>query len=658
MVAQTEALESEKQILEKMNASVIEENRNLLEQLESLNSALSESDAQVTNLQSVLQSTQQELYKLSHLAARTESLERQLADFEREQAIWHKDLQLKEESEKSALRRWQEAERTLTNLQDQIDQIEREAKEERERHSEVVGRMERRHAVERELDSAAGRLKGAAATKNSGHDANGTNVVSHFVKDILQDNANLQMGIVELRDMLQNSNEEVEDLRKQLTIHQPIGEEIENMTPLAPPRPHLQNEMRAATAQELHVHHHYHAPTSAPKPAQIKRPKKKRYAGFVPGHYPTHSGSSTPRSSFSHGMPSSAITILQQTAASLPEQMPVDNRWSIQSRQTIYPASSGPSSPRSNHRASSVFDRVFSDAGQDSSRPTTPDTEDPGSPPFNPINMKRSSGSSFHSLARPSTHRNRPSLDSILDVSIENLHHFDQRPGKQAAIPEEENEPSWEEASSITGEEGRSNDTSPPCEDIFQDLQPRTIRRAASHESLLSVSGMDVHTLKNRPSQLLASYTGRAFTTEAIVSDTNAHAARPVVAPGRSSSGHSILSDMATEHGVLGGAKQQGFGKRVGGWVWGRWGVSPALKVSSPAPPSNNKPTSTASIASSSTGQSNDDSQITPKKPIHRPPGINQSGPIVGFGPEMKISHPPILGSLDQDALKNVLEEV
>lgn len=57
MAAQIESLEVEKQALERRNANAIEENRTLLDQLESLNTAVAESDTQVTNLQATLRST-------------------------------------------------------------------------------------------------------------------------------------------------------------------------------------------------------------------------------------------------------------------------------------------------------------------------------------------------------------------------------------------------------------------------------------------------------------------------------------------------------------------------------------------------------------------------------------------------------------------------
>lgn len=654
MTAQIETLESEKRALEQQNASAIQENRGLLDQLESLNGAVAESDTQVTNLQATLRSTQQELHKLASLAARTEHLEQQLADFEREQALWQSTVEEKEVAGKSAVRRWQQAERTLSSLHDQIERIEREAKEEKERHVEVLGRMERRHAVERELGSAAGRLKGAAALKTASQEPAQANVVSHFVKDILQDNANLQMGIVELRDMLQTSNEEVEHLRTQLSVHQPIDEDATNTpdtTPI-PRRPHLKEEMRRATSQELHVHHHYHAP-STPKPGGIaRRPKKKRYGSITSGQYTPSSGTSTPRSYFSPGTPSNTAAILSQTAASLPDIAISTQRWSVQSTQSHQSMQtySGPSSPHSTNRSSSMFDRVFSDAGQDSSRPTTPDTEDPGSPFLGPTSSKRSSTSSFLAQRASSSHRNRPSLGSILDISTEDLRAIEQQQSSEAAIPEED-EFAWENASTPSGDQ-ESSATSPLADELANAFQHRTIRRATSHESILSFSGMDIHTLRSRPSQLLTPCGARSFTPQAVISDATAHASRPAVLSRSTNSGHSLLSGMAPASQRVPGAKQ-GIGSKVGGWVFGRWGASPTPSVS--VVDATVRPKTDRAVSAASGSTTVEDLQATPKKPKHRPPGINQMGPICGFPPEIKLNHQPILKNLDTDALKSVL---
>ena len=674
MTAHVESLEAEKLALEKKNATVIEENRNLLDQLEALNTAVSESDAHVVNLQATLQSTQHELQKLSQLASRTEWLEKQLAEFEREQASWQSSLEAKGESEKSAMRRWQKAERTLANLQDQIERIEREAKEEKDRHREIVERMERRRAVEKELGSAASRLKGAAAQKN-GTDAAGPTVVSHFVKDILQDNANLQMGIVELREMLNTSNEEVESLRNQLVTHQPAEEEEKRpKSPLK--RKDLREEMTRANSQELHVHHHYHAPPAPaptpPKPQLVRRPRKKRTGTFATGHLTPPSGASTPRSSFSYGSPTPAATILQQTAASVPQQIPARKGWSTHSNLTYQSlvASSGPSSPQSTtNRTSSIFDRVFSDAGLDSSRPTTPDTEEPSSPVFVPGHSKRGSQSSFRTHSAPIVSRGglnlgfaRPVLDAI--VSVEDIPKLVEPGPAEEAIPEA-NEQEWQDPISPDAEID-SDFTSPMSDDLQNPLQDQSfyqkpLRRAASHESILSVSAMDIHTLKSRPSQLLAPYAGRGLTTQAVISDTTAHAARPTAMSRPTATGKTLLSGMAADHRQA-GTPTTPIGKKVGGWIFGKWGgATPAPTVNDTSPATakkTNKPVKPGSISSASDkGAAN--AQDTPKNPIQlRAPGINQSGPLLGFFPEAR-SPPkaPVMKNLDQEALRRLLND-
>lgn len=666
MTAHIEMLESEKQALERRNATVIEENRYLLDQLDNLNTSVVDSDAHVASLQATLLSTQQELHRLSQLAARTERLEQQLADFETEQATWHASLDDKDEAEKSAVRRWQQAERTLAGLQEQIERIEREAKEERERHVEVVGRMERRHAVETELTSAAGRLKGAAAVKTSGRESSGTNVVSHFVKDILQDNANLQLGIMELREMLQNSNDEVENLRHTLEDHQPTGSDAAEESGLSTTRrKDLRDELQRATSQELHVHHHYHAPTIAPKGSTIRRPKKKRYSALTPGHFTPPSGYNTPRSSVSYGTPSSAATILQQTAVSIPQPIPTSNkRLSAQSSQTYHsvPSSSALSSPQSTtNRPSSIFDKVFSDAGHDSSRPTTPDTEDPGSPLSAPVVFRRAGGYPFRTHTAPlgprrgrSPSAGKLSLDSATGTSQDNmtvLHLAD-----HDAIPEE-NENDWESGSSAPREEDSSvmSTYSEDALDISLGPAPfskQLLRRATSHESLISVSGMDIHTLQSRPSQLLTSCGGRSFTTQAVLSEAHAHAAKPTVLSRPSDTSRSLLSGMATHQRQT---SRPTFGEKVGGWVFGRWGETPAPSTITNSGNASGETAGKPPSRSTAHDKPLVDPDATPKKAKFRAPGINQAGPIVGFPREVRQQQLPIMRSLDEEALKKAL---
>ncbi|EHK98174.1 hypothetical protein M7I_5935 [Glarea lozoyensis 74030] len=379
MTEKIEQLETEKKELEDANEKNAQENKTLLDQLEGLNTTAVESETYIKSLETTLQSTRQEMRRLETLAARTHELELQLAGLEEEQDVLKNTVLKSEVEERSAIQRWKKAERGICDLQDELERIEREAREERERHVEVLGRMERQRLVEKELDTTVGRLK---ATATTGGPKNGTNVVSHFVKDILQDNANLQMGIMELREMLMNSNDEVQALREQLLLHQPIERgggstvpanlraELDSFTDIKGNYPKLSQADREREAssqrlpgtseppivsQELHIHHHYHS-----KKEELRRPKKKRVslnmATFTP---PRLSQSSrdlqSPRSPRTPRGPDAASAILSQTSVTIPgPHTPASNRWSVQSSNQMsdFAPSSVPSSPQSAYRNS------------------------------------------------------------------------------------------------------------------------------------------------------------------------------------------------------------------------------------------------------------------------------------------------------------------
>ncbi|OQN96797.1 hypothetical protein B0A48_17357 [Cryoendolithus antarcticus] len=674
MAQHIEDLDGQKQELQRTNDGLVKENRTLLDQLEATNNAVIESDSTLTALQATLLSTQQEMQKLARLASRAELLEKQLEEFDREQVDLQVALDAKEDDRKSSTRRWREAERSLVSMQDQLERIEREAREEKERHVEVVGRMERRRVVEQELTNPGGRLKGAAIARTT--DAGGTNVVSHFVKDILSDNATLQLGIVELREMLQNSNDEVETLRRQLSDHQPLGDENDSDRPALGNRiVSLQDELSHAASQELHVHHHYHAPSSsAPKQAgTLRRPRKKRYGAIMPGTFtPPVSGRSTPRSSMSYGTPSSAATILQQTAVSVPQPISSTMRSSGQSHQTYHSVygSSGPSSPQSTiNRTSSLFDRVFSDDGRGSSRPTTPDTEDPGSPMFLPQHSKRPSGSSMRAFTAPNTLRKpqqlsagRTSLDSILTEDLPPLARHSH--SHDAIVEENEYE---QESTDVASPDEYSGAASPYSDEPTLDLnstsfyKPR-LRRAASHESLLSIAGMDIHTPQSRPSHMLISQPG--LTSGAVLSNMQAQATA-TSGSSYSGAGRSLLSGMAADHRA---PPNKTVVRKASGWIFGRWGATPApatTTISSAIAPAPAAPVRSGSVLTASSDKvsthsaGQQDLGATPKKlkPKLRPPGINQSGPIFGFMPEVKVQYAPVVKGLDEEALRRALLE-
>lgn len=410
--ARVAALEADRVGLQDANEKIVAENRDLLVKLDTINKSYSESDATVKNLEALLRDTELEVRRLNALARRAEELEAQVHSLDRERTILSQKIEDSEQESRSALSRWRESEKRLRQLEIELERIEWEAKRDLENHEEVVARLERERTLERELGGAEGRLKGAAALQGiqaGSHD----NVVSHFVRDILQDNATLQAGIVELRELLQSSNDEVQNLRTQVLHHQPVEDSAE-----AQHSPMVSLEGQAGWEQpaqsdvqrEVHVHHHYHAKLAA---KGTRTPNVRRRSGrktIMPGYI------TTPESS----IPSTPVTRPKRYASSpmgplqLHQPQPRKNdRWSVQSAATMSSTfSSLPSSPRSYFdRYSSIFDRM--DPGEDSSRPTSPEPEPYSSPGMQAAEMHRSKASrldTFDELLEHSTEPVQPSV--------------------------------------------------------------------------------------------------------------------------------------------------------------------------------------------------------------------------------------------------------
>ncbi|KAF1935159.1 hypothetical protein EJ02DRAFT_439415 [Clathrospora elynae] len=213
------------------------------------------------------------------------------------------------------------------------------------------------------------------------------------------------------------------------------------------------------------------------------------------------------------------------------------------------------------------------------------------------------------------------------------------------------------------------------------------LRRHTSHESLISVSGMDIHTLQSRPSQLLYSNAAR-FATPGSSGSVG-----PELTPWTATA-HGTLSNKTSRSSMLnrdllyssianqkrGPRKSDGpqpssgpdITKRVGGWVFSKWGASPAP---APAPTS---PTATATRApsilsqetkSTQDTQSNEgttatrddaggSSSKTKDKPKLRPSGVNQNGPIWGFFDEFPDAPAKVVvQDYDREALGEALAE-
>lgn len=646
MSAKILKLESDKRELESENAKTIRENRELLDQIEGLNSTVSESEAHIKALEATLHSTNQELRKLEGLASRTHGLEIQLAALEQEQEVLQKTVVTSEADGRSAIQRWKKAQRRLQDLQDQLERIEREACEERERHVEVLGRMERQRAVERELDTAAGRLKGAAAaTASTGK--NGSNVVSHFVKDILQDNANLQLGIVELREMLMNSNDEVQALREQLLIHQPMQDDTGDNSGPSTLRAELapKEEPEPQVSQALHIHHHYYAP----KKEEMRRPKKKRTSINTSLFTPPKN---IPALKNPGRNQETASTILLQTSVTVPSPITSDNRWSMQSAQmSDFAPSSVPSSPQSMYRNSTLFDRGFE---IDSSRPTSPSSSiGPMSPQSQPYHRKRGSEVSTRSFVTPMNFQPNNVIHEERDSDAEEIQNLET--------------PSM----SSLQDDITPSDTTHDSEFVLSEQWEPQLRRSTSHESILSIGGLDIHTLKTRPSQstvtgsraVLRRPTRLATPTSMMSIDTLTSSSIITARPTLSRQGHDstmyLRSSIGTSHSPdtrsISSANSNSnsneggsLGKKVGGWVFGKWGVSP-MKSSGDI------------HAARAQQQKRIVSTPAPVGPLQafmgRSPGVNQSGPIPGFVRKEKGPSQVRPVGVDHDALREVLME-
>ncbi|KAL9606987.1 MAG: hypothetical protein Q9167_008057 [Letrouitia subvulpina] len=602
MAATIDRLESDKRGLEADNAKRIEENRTLLDHLEGLNNVIASSDAHISSLNATLQSTSKELDRLTTLAARTSQLETQLSQMETEQIHLQDKLAAREEDNRSAMQRWKAAERLVNDLQDQVDRIEREAEDEREKHAEVLSRFERRSSVNSELQHKMKlvqkeEIEGAFGRQSEGN----TNVVSQFVKDILADNASLQTGIKELRKMLTGSNTEVQHLREQMLLHQAVPP----MALEAHSRTNLEQDMdhnKASGSQEapaLHVHHHYYEANKAEPPsrnrsATPRRPRRKR--AFVT------SGASTPRGG--PGIPrdtpakdfSSAAAILSQTTASIPPSREAHPQRSSTQAQSSIATSSVPSSP---HR--SLFDFAT-----DSSRPTSPESLIHGSPlsvlhDWIGISKPRMTFPSMASQIQPpecsvmaapgGSHRSEP-LKPMISPTLGHTDH-----NTILEVPEDD--------LVLFGKPNRGD----AVDKIY--IPNPQFRRSASHESVLSVTGLastKPKGLREQQSQIFCGHGlrfrpsfGPSTPTTTLVSS------RPVVSPTVTTTRATSLGAVSTLSTSLnqGSTAERGtLGKRVGGWVKGKWGMAPMA--------------STGNLRAQAAVHARDE----------RSPGVNQKGSI------------------------------
>lgn len=634
-------LETSNHTLESRNTSLLEENRALEDQLESVNNAVAEAEGQVKSLTATLHTTQRELERVTRLTKRTEDLENQLLDCERQQAQLQATLSRSVEEERATNQKWRASQRRLLELEQEIEAVEIEASQDRAAHEETIARLGRRKVVEEELDRPNN-----AMPFNTRHKRGGSEVVSSFVREILQDNANMQLAMSELREMLafyKDAHQPPMDLEPvPAKRHVSLGEEL---------------GMTEQQRQELHVHHHYHAPqqTERSKPQPMPRARRKRPV-LMSGR---SSGRSTPIDlSSENAQPLFRHKAASSTSSSIISNRvrPItSNRWSAHSTNTesSFALSSDLSSPQSTSYApSTMFERALSTDGTEYSQPTTPEW----SPVMRPQPAKSSSDDVFQPLSIPPLNSTMISsqetivptlLGSDLDYVL-----------AQSTSPTSRHCPI-------------RNGTSPVR---------RALRRSDSHASLMSISGMDIHTSLlevGPPKFLLAS----RQQTEVVLTATTASAmSRSSGSAQLARSLQGKLSTVAESHADRYDPLNDTFGnlKRMGGWLTGRWGGGSSADLRSKAATDAEvrtgnliRPTipeavenaarsvnDTDMTSSSNTSVLSTEGDLTPKAktpvPTYRPPGINQMG---GLPPLPQPKRAWMRGKLDEEALKECLNE-
>lgn len=255
------------------------------------------------------------------------------------------------------------------------------------------------------------------------------------------------------------------------------------------------------------------------------------------------------------------------------------------------------------------------------------------------------------------------------------------------------------------------NDTS-TIQSYMSEIRP-SVRRSNSHDSLLSISGMDIHLAQNPragPSALRLLGTSAAGAKRHYFAPSPASLRQPLsttvqplasVTEFTATSRHNadaVSSSMQALTGMRGTAAQnanKGLIGTVGGWVSSKWGRAPtpmksipdlrsvaahsprqSISVPNTAPPLTPVKSSGASTISAGTGSksigkrsvsSNSDTPVKDTSAsllaasfMGRPPGINQSGYIPGFAAAIAAKRTPIVvvPQVDAQNLQESLKEI
>ncbi|RFU78256.1 hypothetical protein TARUN_3971 [Trichoderma arundinaceum] len=604
--ARVDRLQTDKQELEADNAAKVEENNQLLEQLEILNSTVFDSDAKIKSLEASLLSSQQAIRRLESAAARAAEADQHLKILEEEQDKLTGELRASKEEARSHAQRFKEAQRGILDMQDQLERMEKEALLERQRHDEMMEKVERQREVEKHLDAAAVRLKGAAASKSITEHRQGSKIVGHFVRDLLQDNANLQLGIAELREMLISSNDEIQSLREQLMFHQPLADDPSPASTLkAELEPSLFESSKPT--QEFHIHHHYHVAAKQ----DIRKPKKKRQ-GLLPGIFTppaSISRSSSPGPWAQRRLISSPTApVLSKTGGDTTPITASSSNWHEYSTPSEM-SSSLPNSPG-----------IFDHSGAETESLMSPTTSyDPMSPTWRASHRKRPSAASSCSFQSLSIIDIEPGTAGV--VQTQNPYRF-----SSGVIHEEDEDLQTSASTAVTNTAtpkdrpvADGGDTDRPIDAVAAPAPAPSsgLRRIASHESIMSLSGgLDIHTLQIRPSQMTLRPLGGA---DAVVTGVIAQPTLSTKYSKRSDAalrdhfagfqlpkrGSTPTSDMSASSSQTSRNAAGGLGKWVG---WRPWGGAGNMSESLPKPAEKEAP-----------------------KVPQRASGINQPGAIPGF---------------------------
>ncbi|KAL7907306.1 hypothetical protein GGI35DRAFT_455975 [Trichoderma velutinum] len=604
--ARIDRLQLDKQELEANNAAKSEENNELIEQLELLNTTIFDSDAKIKSLEASLLSSQQAIRRLESAAARAAEADQHLKILEEEQDKLSGELRASKEEARSHAQRFKEAQRGILDMQDQLERMEKEARLERQRHDEMMEKVERQREVEKHLDVAAVRLKGAAASKSITEHRQGSKIVGHFVRDLLQDNANLQLGMAELREMLISSNDEIQVLREQLMFHQPLADGFSPASTLkAELEPSLFENSRPP--QEFHIHHHYHVAKQ-----ETRKPKKKRQ-GLLPGIFTPpaaiSSRSSSPGPGFQRRLVSSPTRpVLSHTGGDTTPITASSSTWHEFSTPSEM-SSSLPTSPR-----------IFDHSGAETDSLMSPTTSyDPMSPTWRASHRKRASAASSCSFQSLSIIDIEPSTAGI---QTQNPYRF-----SSGVIHEEDEDVHTSAPATATEQDAPKDEPALEEDDADENTYAAAarpiptpssgLRRVASHESIMSLSGgLDIHTLQIRPSQMTLRPLGGAdaVVTGVIAQPTlsTKYSKRSDAALRDNFAGFQIPKRSSTPTSDMSASSSQTSRNGTGGlgrWVgWRPWGGADTVSQSLPKAV-----------------------EKAPPKPPNRAPGINQPGAIPGF---------------------------